>query len=225
MYAPRYTGSPRFNPGGLAAAIGINGGVVVALMLAVPYVALKTPTPPLIGETIALPPLPPEPTPPPKTEARVEPRPTPPIAAPHPIVEHPLAEGPVTATDTLVPVLPGDGGVLGGTGTGVTPRATPTPPAPVIVAPGIDPRYAGDFQPLYPSAEQRMGRSGKVTVRVLIGTDGRVKQVEPVSATSDAFLRATTDQAKRRWRFTPGTRDGVAQEAWRTMTVTFVLQE
>ena len=106
-----------------------------------------------------------------------------------------------------------------------TPGTNGTITAPVIVAPGIDPRYAGDFQPLYPAGEQRMGRSGEVTVRVLIGTDGRVKQVEPVSATSDAFLRATTDQAKRRWRFAPGTRDGVAQEAWRVMTVTFVLQE
>lgn len=225
MYAPRYTGSSRFNPGGLVAAIGINGGVVAALMLVAPYVTHKPPAPPLIGEAIELQPLPPEPTPPPRTEARVEPRPTPPIDAPRTIVEHPAAAGQVTVPESLVPALPADGGVLGGTGTGVEPRAIPTPAAPVIVAPGIDPRYAGDFQPLYPAGEQRMGRSGKVTVRVLIGTDGRVKQVEPVSATSDAFLRATTDQAKRRWRFTPGTRDGVAQEAWRVMTVTFVLQE
>jgi protein TonB len=70
-----------------------------------------------------------------------------------------------------------------------------------------------------------MGNPGKVTVRVLIGTDGRVKQVEPVTATSDAFFRATRDQALRRWRFRPGTRDGVPQEAWRTMSVTFVMAD
>ena len=95
----------------------------------------------------------------------------------------------------------------------------------MIVGPSVDPRYADAFQPDYPASEQRMGNDGKVTVRVLIGTDGRVKQIERVSATSDAFFRATETQALRRWRFRPGTRDGVPQEAWRTMTVTFVLND
>ncbi len=62
-------------------------------------------------------------------------------------------------------------------------------------------------------------------MRVLVGADGRVRQVERVSATSDAFFMATESQALRRWRFKPGTRDGVAQEAWRVMTVTFRLED
>ena len=32
-------------------------------------------------------------------------------------------------------------------------------------------------------------------VRVLVGTDGRVKQVDRISATTDAFYRATFDRA------------------------------
>lgn len=225
MYAHRYQGSSRFNPGGLAAAIGINGAVVAALMLVAPYVVHKDPPKPLVGETIDLTPLPPDPPPPAKTDDRTQPRPTPTIDVPTPIVDPLVDSGPVVAADPFPPI-PGDPALASGTGTGDGVAVEPPPvPKPVIVAPGIDPRFAGDFQPLYPPSEQRAAHAGKVTVRVLVGTDGRVRQVEPVSATSDAFLRATLDQAKRRWRFTPGTRDGIAQEAWRVMTVTFVLQD
>ena len=95
----------------------------------------------------------------------------------------------------------------------------------MLVQPGIDPRYAGLFQPPYPPAEERAGTTGRVVVRVLIAVDGRVKQVERVLASSDAFYRVTEQRALSKWRFTPGTRDGVPVEAWRTMTVTFVLPE
>jgi protein TonB len=60
-------------------------------------------------------------------------------------------------------------------------------------------------------------------VRVLIGTDGRVKEVQQISAASTAFFEATRKQALTKWRFTPGTRDGAPVEAWRTMAVRFEL--
>jgi len=87
-----------------------------------------------------------------------------------------------------------------------------------------DPRYARDFQPDYPAGERRMGNEGKVVIRVLIGPDGRVKQVERVSAASAAFWQVTERQALSRWRFRPATRDGVAIESWRTMTVRFEME-
>jgi len=62
-----------------------------------------------------------------------------------------------------------------------------------------------------------------VVVRVLVGTDGRVKAIERVSATSDAFFAATRRQALSQWRFRPATRDGVGVESWYRMSVTFVL--
>ena len=52
-----------------------------------------------------------------------------------------------------------------------------------------------------------------------------MKDVEQVSATSDAFLQATLDQARRKWRFKPATRDGVPVEGWRVMSLTFVLRD
>jgi len=64
-----------------------------------------------------------------------------------------------------------------------------------------------------------------VTIRVLVGVDGRVKQVERVSATSEAFWQATQQQALRAWRFRPATRGSVPEEAWRTMTLTFRMED
>jgi protein TonB len=222
VYANRFAGERRFHPAGLFAAMGINAGVVAALMIAVPHVTRTLDDPPLITENIPVTPPPPpdEPVPQPRTSAARPDR----IETVPPIIPRPVDNGPIVF-DPLPPV-PGPTATVEGAGTGTgTAIDPPAPPAPVIVAPGLDPRYAGDLQPDYPAAERRMGNPGKVTVRVLIGADGRVKEVEPVSATSDAFFRATRDQALRRWRFRPGTRDGVPQAAWRTMSVTFVMED
>lgn len=222
MYADRFTGPARFNPGGLAAAIGINVAVLSALMVAAPHVIPVGKRPPITIVNVPLDPapepLPPEPAP--RSEAR--PKPSMPDA-PKPIVDvPPVTDGLILPADPPLPTFesPGTGS---GADTGVT-IDPPKPAPPVIAPPGVDPRYAGDLQPAYPPAERRMGNEGRVTVRVLVGTDGRVKRVEKVSAANEAFFRATQEQALRRWRFRPGTRNGVPEEAWRTMTVTFVLE-
>jgi protein TonB len=62
-----------------------------------------------------------------------------------------------------------------------------------------------------------------VTVRIVIGADGRVKQVEKLKATSDAFFRATEQQALRHWRYKPATLDGKPVESRTTVTVRFRL--
>jgi protein TonB len=82
---------------------------------------------------------------------------------------------------------------------------------------------SGDLQPPYPTAEQRLEREGRVVIRVTIGTDGRVKAAQKVSATSDAFYTATERHARARWRFRPATVDGQAVETTKTLTVVFRL--
>ena len=94
---------------------------------------------------------------------------------------------------------------------------------PVLVAATVDPRYARDLQPEYPAGERRAERTGTVTVRVTIGRDGRVTAAECIASASDAFCRATRAQALSKWRFRPATRDGVAVESTREMTVRFQL--
>ena len=226
MYADRYTGGRRFNPGGLAAAVGINAAVVGALMFAGVQVAGTPDEPPITIIDIPV-------TPPPEPK-KSEPRPLEKTSSTQPVVVDPIVEvtqplnpDPIGTTEVITPVTPGPlvGTSAGpGTGEGVV-VDPPVPPAPMLVGPALDPRYARELQPPYPPSEQREGNDGRVTVRVRIGADGRVKEVQRVSATSDAFFRATEEQARRRWRFRPATRDGVAEEAWKTMAVTFVLQD
>lgn len=218
MYAQRT--SSGFNPGSLGLAIGINVVLMGALLYANPGIVERVlPEPPITMIDI-LPPVTPPPEPVPETKAEVAPR----------SVERVVVPETVVRTDPVAPAWPAvppgppvaiDGGVIGGTGTATI--VDPPKPPPVLLGPQVDPRYADGFQPAYPPGERRMGNEGRVVVRVLVGTDGRVKQVERVSATSDAFFRATQDRALSRWRFRPGTRDGTPVEAWRTMSLTFVL--
>lgn len=218
MYADRY-GKTGIKPGALTFAIGLNGAVIAALMFASPEIVTRFVEPkPLITENIPLP-IDPPPIPEPKLETKVETR------TPNP----PPTERPFT-TDTVKPDPGGytpagptgmDGGVTGGTGTVVEPYVPPH--VAVVTGVQLDPNYARFFQPAYPGSEMRAGREGRVTVRVLVGTDGRVKQVELVSAASDLFFEATKRQALSKWRFKPATRDGVPEEGWRTMSVSFVI--
>ncbi|KRB82678.1 energy transducer TonB [Sphingomonas sp. Root710] len=104
------------------------------------------------------------------------------------------------------------------------PTIEPVRSEPVTTLPVIDPAAMARFQPDYPPELIRADIEGSATVRVLIGSDGRVKAVEMVSATHPGFFEATRKQALRFWRFKPGTRDGVPAESWRTMTVRFKIQ-
>ena len=103
-----------------------------------------------------------------------------------------------------------------------TPVDPPRPlPDPVRRAARIDP--ASRLQPPYPASEERLGNEGSVTVRLVIGPDGRVREVEKIRATSDAFWAATERHALRHWRFRPATIDGKPVESRELMTVKFQL--
>lgn len=101
------------------------------------------------------------------------------------------------------------------------PPADPAPPAPPVrVAAQM---RGSDLQPPYPPAEERLGREGNVAIRVTIGTNGRVIGAEKVSATSEAFYRATERHALRAWRFRPATVDGKPVESRQVINVEFLL--
>ena len=220
MYADRYQ-RPGARSGSLAAAATITGTMILGLMSSVPEMLPISRPNPTIVEAIPLPPVPP-----PRPERRTQPRPaaTPTAALPDATVPDlpPLpTDNPLTGTTGPGPVLadplppPGNGGAT----------AIEPPTAPVMGAVTPDPRYARDFQPAYPPAKERAGEEARITVRVLVGTDGRVRAVEPVGSPDAAFFASTRRQALARWRFRPATRDGVPYEAWHTMSVRFQLTE
>ena len=147
------------------------------------------------------------------------------MTRPQPIVERPPIDPPgveLGATDT--PIIP----PLRDNGT-VTPPRPPQPMVepvrePVRIAALVDPRYADALQPPYPPTELRAGRGGTVEVQVTIGPDGRVRAIERISATSDAFWAATRRHALARWRFRPATVDGRPVESTKRMTLVFRLE-
>lgn len=222
MYADRSQRS-KPNPVSLTAAIGINAVLIGALLFSAPDIAThieKSFT--SYDVPITPPPEPIKPEPVKETKAATSPT-EPLIVTPIPEVKTVTVDTPIgTTTDILTPPPSLPGPTATGTPTG-TLTVDPPKPAPVIVGATPDPRAT--FQPDYPPSERRAGAEGAVTVRVLVGTDGRVKSVERVDAASDAFYEATRRQALNRWRFRPATRDGVPYETWRTMTVRFVLED
>jgi protein TonB len=222
MYADRYSQRRGLDPAGATLSLGMCGLIVFGLTLATPNITEHIEKV-LTGVNIPLPKDPPpieEPKPQPQikdtkpvqTQQRDPINLTTPIVTPAPGADtNPFIDLPPTNTLTA-----GDGTEIG----------TIIPPhTPVLRGPTLDSRYRDYFQPAYPS-DMRLGeREGRVVVRVLIGTDGRVKDVEQVSAASPSFFEATRKQALAKWRFKPGTKDGVAVEAWHTMAVSFVLDE
>ena len=207
----------------LAVVIALHGAALTALALSKMDMPIKQFIPRLTVENVPLdPPPPPEMPPEPKAETqprtqKVE------LRAVPPIVDLPSQSDVHGKTDPLpVPDInarPGPTVELPDAGPSIQPI-----PNPVRVAASIDPRYADALQPPYPASEQRMSNEGKVSVRVTIGTDGKVKAVSRISATSDAFYKATERQALSRWRFKPATVDGKPVESEKVMTVTFQME-
>ena len=217
MYASHSRGSRTV---GLGAALLVNGTIIGALVLFVaPGVVNRIVHDPTIGIQI------PEQDPPPpvdevKPEVKTESQEYP-VVIPKPEVKAEQTDNQVRGTEEI-PVdrtPPIDMGK--DKGEAIVTREPETPPLPPLIAAQIDPRYANAFQPEYPPSEIRAERVGTVSVRVLIGTDGRVKAVEQVRATSPAFFEATRRHAMRAWRFKPATRGGTPQESWKVMNVRF----
>lgn len=220
MYADRNARPSGVNAGSLVVAVAINAAVIGALIFSAPVIEAIKQRGSLIVENIPLdPPPPPEPIEPPPAikDQKVSTLPERPSASTN--------IAPTTASDAFVvtplplpplplPPLPPVGELT---------RVEPPKP-PVLVEARPDPRFARQMQPTYPPGERRAEREGVVTMRVTIGRDGRVLNADCVSATSDEFCRATRLHALAKWRFQPATRDGVAVEATKELTVRFQLE-
>lgn len=207
----------RGNPASMGAAILVNGSIILAVALSPLVVQPEGPRKRIIADPITLQP-PPEPkADTPKKTPQIEP-----IFKPKQIVEtlQPSKAGPtVTEKETAAgTIFDGNGG---DDDAAESIRDLPKPPIPIFKAALRDPRFARDFQPDYPVGKLRLEIEGTVTVRVLVGTDGRVRQVQILRASDADFAKATEKQALRAWRFKPATRDGVSVEDWQTLTVRF----
>lgn len=206
-------GRSRPSPASISAALAVNGLMVAAIIYSVPDILPRPAW--AILETYRVPP---------------DPVPATPVIRKKPPASVPDKN---TVTPWNSPVdqqkepirLSGAGSELGTSGGmgGSIADPPPLPIQPVFKGAQVNPRYAGALQPAYPPGMIREEREGAVRVRVLIGTDGRVRDIQTLQADDPAFLEATRKQALAKWRFLPATRDGEPVESWREMTVRFEL--
>lgn len=203
----------------MSMAVLINGSIILAVALS-PIVAQQVRE---TGRTkiFDVPNDPPKPPPPtmPDDPAPIDSVFTPPSPTPLPPVDNDIR----TTPDPTPPQPP-----VGGMGTSIDPPLPPVIDKPVLplapfMAAARDPRFAANFQPAYPHKMEQRQVEGSVKVKVLIGRDGRVRQVQILSATDPAFAEATERQALKAWRFRPATRGGEAVEDWQTLTVRFTI--
>ncbi len=149
------------------------------------------------------------------------PTPIPPTPTP---TETPTPEP--SATPTATPTI---------TPTPVPPTPTPIPPTPTpsvregeIVVPGPDvkaPVLLKRVAPSYPPVARRLKLSGEVRLRALVGTDGRVEDIQilKVSRQGVGFEKAA-EQAVRQWVYRPATKKGVKVKMWIIVRVPFAVQ-
>ncbi len=151
---------------------------------------------------------PPPPPPPPKN------LPPPPPAYVPPVDIQVAAPTPVNAiaavSNTPQPVAP--------------PSPLPGPSKPAQVATPAVISASSCEKPEYPSASKRLEEEGTVTLKFLVGADGKV--LESAVEKSSGFRRL--DEAARaglsKCQFKPGTVDGKPQQSWASMKYTWRLE-
>jgi periplasmic protein TonB len=93
----------------------------------------------------------------------------------------------------------------------------------LIVGVQVDSRHPLS-QPPYPPSEIRAGNTGTADIEVYVLPNGRVGDARIVKSTGfPALDESALDEAKRKWRLTPATRDGVPFAQWHRLRVTFKL--
>lgn len=211
----------RLRPIPLGLSIGVTGALFAAYLFAPQEMIERfTPFDPLITKPIPLPDPPPVDQPQPKVDS---PQHKTDIFVPRPLIVPRLPDNPSIGTTDPSADNRFTSGPIGETIV-IDPPARPKPlPAPVLTQVSVDPRFADRFQPDYPSSMIRSEREGVAKVRVLVGVDGRVRDVVDAGSSASAFFDATRKHALRAWRFKPATRDGRPFESWHVMSVTFTL--
>jgi protein TonB len=112
---------------------------------------------------------------------------------------------------------------IGTQGSGVGTPAAPEPEPVKVYRVGGDvamPRVLRRVDPIYPQAFVRAGLSATVTVRFVIGKDGRVRDANVIRSSYAPFTQSVIDAATQ-WTFTPATLHGQPVDAQFELTVRF----
>lgn len=193
---------------GLVAAIHVGVLFVVAGSFGI--------IPPLTPERMVGTIIPSEPKPPDDPQPMPQPRMT---DSPVPFVPQPDIdlEFEVIQTPITVQTLPPDEIPLGSGSAQVE--------GPAGTAVRLDSRHPLS-QPPYPMSAIRGGHEGSLDLEVYVLANGRVGDARVVRSTGfDALDRSAMDEAKRKWRLAPATRNGEPVPQWHRLRVTFRLNQ
>ncbi|WP_293225394.1 energy transducer TonB [Ottowia sp.] len=203
--------------------------VVIPAQLLAEFVAPPPAAAPAPAPTLAPPPTPAPPPPKPRPVAK-QPAPRKVQAAPAPApAPQPLAvaeaapTAPVMAAPAPTAPVADAAPSPAATDTRAAPAAAPAPPA--VVQPSSRAAYLNNPAPAYPAMSRRLGESGRVVVRVLIGPDGRAREAHiQKSSGYERLDQVALETARDRWRYVPGTRGGVPEAMWFNVPLNFVLE-
>ena len=112
---------------------------------------------------------------------------------------------------------------------------TPQPPAPPSLLPvsntpaapvrtGAVVNSANCEKPDYPSASRRLEEEGTVSLRFLVGVDGKVLQAEVEKSSGFRRLDEAARAGLSKCQFKPATLDGKPEQAWASMKYTWRLE-
>lgn len=96
------------------------------------------------------------------------------------------------------------------------------PPAP-IVPPDFSASQLGNPGPTYPYLSRKAREEGVVTLRVLVGSNGRAETLQVETSSGFDRLDKAALATVRKWRFLPATQAGAKIAAWVLVPVTFRL--
>ena len=94
----------------------------------------------------------------------------------------------------------------------------PPPPKPSVITRAEAVRRV---QPKYPAAAREFAAAGKIVVRVLVGTDGSVKDATIINSFGNPACEQAALDAARQWEFNPATKDGTPFEQRVSIPFTF----
>lgn len=214
----------RSSPTSLVVVVAVHAAAITALALSKMDIPTIINPGPITVYPVRLdkdpPSIPPEPV-----KDRAEPR-TSKVTTPPREVDTPVVTDFTAPTTELTEVVPFDFSAGKAEKPGVEPLPPPPPPLPIPDPVRVEARLRPGIEllPPYPPSEERAEAEGSVTIKLLIGPDGRVRSAEKVRAASEAFWRATERHALRAWRFAPATLDGKPVESSKVMTVKFELR-
>ena len=149
---------------------------------------------------------PPPPRPAPKLVASARPTPAAIAAAPEPEPTEPLASPEPPAPPAPAPA--------------------PEAPAEPLVPPGFVAAYLNNPGPKYPYLSRQRREEGEVLLKVLVGVEGRAREVRVErSSGSERLDAAAIEVVQARWRFEPARRGSAAVEAWVLVPIIFQLRK